>query len=156
VTEPVKIAVERLGIRYAGDEVVRDVDLDILQHDIFALIGPAGSGKTSLLRTLNLLSLDVDRATVRGRVLLDGTDLLQGDVERASLRRRVALVFATPQPLPGSVYYNRTWTNWSSSACAAPSCGKRSKTDSIAPLSRCLEGSSSVCASRARWRCVPR
>jgi phosphate transport system ATP-binding protein len=109
VTESVKIAIERLGIRYAGAEVVRDVDLDILQHDIFALIGPAGSGKTSLLRTLNLLSLDVDRATVRGRVLLDGTDLLRGDVERASLRRRVALVFATPQPLPGSVYYNLTF-----------------------------------------------
>jgi phosphate transport system ATP-binding protein len=109
VTEPAKIAIEQLSIRYSGAEVVRDVDLSIPRGDIFALIGPAGSGKTSLLRTLNLLSVDVDRATVRGKVLLDGSDLLRGDVERAALRRRVALVFATPQPLPGSVYYNLTF-----------------------------------------------
>jgi phosphate transport system ATP-binding protein len=104
-----KIAIEHLCIRYGDTEVLRDLDLTIPRGNIFALIGPAGSGKTSLLRTLNLLSVDVDRATVRGKVLLDGTDLLGGDVERPSLRRRVALVFATPQPLPGSVYYNLTF-----------------------------------------------
>jgi phosphate transport system ATP-binding protein len=109
VSESVKIAIEQLGIRYADADVIHDVDLTIPRGNVFALIGPAGSGKTSLLRTLNLLSVDVDRATVRGKVLLDGTDLLHGNVERASLRRRVALVFATPQPLPGSVYYNLTF-----------------------------------------------
>jgi phosphate transport system ATP-binding protein len=109
VSRSPKIAIENLGIRYGDAEVLRDLDLTIPRGNIFGLIGPAGSGKTSLLRTLNLLSVDVDRATVRGKVLLDGTDLLRGDIERASLRRRVGLVFATPQPLPGSVYYNLTF-----------------------------------------------
>ena len=104
-----KVAVEHLGIRYGDVEAIRDLDLTIPRGNIFALIGPAGSGKTSLLRTLNLLSVDVDHATVSGRLLLDDNDLLRVDVERASLRRRVALVFATPQPLPGSVYYNLTF-----------------------------------------------
>jgi phosphate transport system ATP-binding protein len=109
MTTSAKVTIERLGIRYAADEVVKDLDLTIPRGNVFALIGPAGSGKTSVLRTLNLLSIDVDRATLRGRVRLDGRDLLRGDVDRASLRRRVALVFATPQPLPGSVYYNLTF-----------------------------------------------
>ena len=109
MTDPAKLTIEKLGIRYAADEVVKDLDLTIPRGNVFALIGPAGSGKTSVLRTLNLLSVDVDRATLRGRVRLDGSDLLRGDVDRASLRRRVALVFATPQPLPGSVYYNLTF-----------------------------------------------
>lgn len=109
MTNPAKLTIEQLGIRYAEHEVVKDLDLSIPRGNVFALIGPAGSGKTSLLRTLNLLSVDVDQATLRGRVLLDESDLLRGDVDRASLRRRVALVFATPQPLPGSVYYNLTF-----------------------------------------------
>jgi len=109
VNATTKIAIENLGIRYGDAEVIRDLDLTIPRGNIFGLIGPAGSGKTSLLRTLNMLSVDIDRATVHGKLLLDGTDLLRGDVERASLRRRVALVFATPQPLPGSVYHNLTF-----------------------------------------------
>jgi phosphate transport system ATP-binding protein len=88
---------------------VRALDLAIPAGSIYALIGPAGSGKTSVLRTINLLSIDVDRATVTGKVLLDGHDLLRANLDKAALRRRVALVFATPQPLPGSVYHNLTF-----------------------------------------------
>lgn len=109
MTELAKLVLERLCVRYGELEAVRDLDVAIPRGSVFALIGPAGSGKTSLLRTINLLSVDVDGAVVRGRMLLDGSDLLQKDVERASLRRRVALVLATPQPLPGSVYHNLTF-----------------------------------------------
>jgi phosphate transport system ATP-binding protein len=76
---------------------------------IQAVIGPAGSGKTSLLRTINLLSIEIDGARVGGVVLLDGRDILQPDVDRAALRRRVGLVLATPQPLPGSIRHNLTF-----------------------------------------------
>jgi phosphate transport system ATP-binding protein len=104
-----KIRLERLCIELGERAVVRSLDLAIPQGSIYALIGPAGSGKTSVLRTINLLSVDIDRARVSGKVLLDGLDVLHADLDRAALRRRVALVFATPQPLPGSVFANLTF-----------------------------------------------
>lgn len=109
MNEAIKIGIEQLSVSYAGSEAIRGLDLVIPQGNIFALVGPAGSGKTSLLRTLNLLSVDVDGATVRGAVLLDGVDVLSSDVDHSALRCRVALVFASPQPLPGTVHYNLTF-----------------------------------------------
>lgn len=104
-----KIELRRLGVRYGPLSVLRGVSLGIEAGTIHALIGPAGSGKTSLLRTLNLLSREVDGATVDGQALLDGVDLLAGKVDLAALRRRVGMVFATPQPLPGSITDNLTF-----------------------------------------------
>jgi phosphate transport system ATP-binding protein len=101
-----KVALRKLGIRYGGPPVVRDVNLEIPRNAVTAIIGPAGSGKTSLLRTINLLSVEVDRARVEGEILLDGKDILRAGVDRAALRRRIGMVFATPQPLPGSIYDN--------------------------------------------------
>lgn len=101
-----KISLRALEVRYGAQEAVRGLDLDIAPHRITAIIGPAGSGKTSVLRTINLLSVDVDHAETRGRILLDGRDVLAPGLDRAELRRRVGMVFATPQPLPGSIYEN--------------------------------------------------
>ena len=101
-----KIDIRKLTIGYEGPPVVRDVDLAIPENSIYAIIGPSGSGKTSILRTINLLSVDVDRARIQGQILVDGEDVLSANVDRAGLRRRVGMVFATPQPLPGSIYDN--------------------------------------------------
>lgn len=101
-----KIDIRELTVRHAGAAVVRSIDLAIPAHSIYALIGPSGSGKTSVLRTLNLLSVDVDGARVEGQILVDGQDILRAGVDRAALRRRIGMVFATPQPLPGSIYDN--------------------------------------------------
>ena len=106
ITIPPKILVEDLSISYRGHSVLRGVSLRIQPNTIHAMIGPAGSGKTSFLRTLNLLAQEVDGAEVRGRVLLDGVDLLAGGVDVTRLRRRVGMVFAQPQPLPRSIYDN--------------------------------------------------
>jgi phosphate transport system ATP-binding protein len=109
LNDDAKIRLEQLSISYGDREVVRRLDLSIPTGAIYALIGPAGSGKTSVLRTISLLSIDIDDARVTGKVLLDGRDLLGEGLDRPALRRRVALVFATPQPLPGSIYHNLTF-----------------------------------------------
>ena len=101
-----KIAIHQLSIRYGGAPVVRGVDLALPGHSITAIIGPAGSGKTSLLRTMNLLSVDVDRAQVEGEIRIDDRNILAAGVDRPDLRRRIGMVFATPQPLPGSIRDN--------------------------------------------------
>jgi len=104
-----KLVLESLGVCYGRREAVRDLSLSIPAGSIYAVIGPAASGKTSLLRTINLLSLDIDQARVTGRILLDGHNLLDADVDHPRLRRRIGLVTATPQPLPGSIHRNLTF-----------------------------------------------
>ena len=104
-----KVDICKLTVRYGAQPVVRDVDLAIPENSIYAIIGPAGSGKTSILRTLNLLSIDIDRARVEGQILIDGEDVLHSSIDRAVLRRRIGMVFAAPQPLPGSIYDNMVY-----------------------------------------------
>jgi phosphate transport system ATP-binding protein len=106
---PFKVELQHLSIGFEQQMIVRDLSLGIPQHSIYALIGPAGSGKTSVLRTINLLSLEVDRANVGGKVLLDGQDILDPKLDRSALRRRVGMAFAQPQPLPGTIRYNLTY-----------------------------------------------
>jgi phosphate transport system ATP-binding protein len=102
-----KLHIRALTIAYGGPPVVRSINLRIAAHTIHAFIGPAGSGKTSILRSLNLLSVDFDHAEVHGQIRLDGTDILRlHPNDHAALRRKVAMVFATPQPLPRSIYEN--------------------------------------------------
>ena len=101
-----KLAIRGLHVRYGQLRAVRGVDLAIPAGCVYAIIGPARSGKTSVLRTINLLSLEIDGAAVEGRILVDGEDVLGRDIDRARLRRRIGMVFATPQPLPGTIHDN--------------------------------------------------
>jgi phosphate transport system ATP-binding protein len=101
---PSKIEITGLSIQFGDRQVLRNVSLSIASHQIHAFIGPAGGGKTTLLRAMNRLATEVDRARITGQILLDGQDVTT--FELAALRRRVAMVFATPQPLPGSIYDN--------------------------------------------------
>jgi phosphate transport system ATP-binding protein len=102
-------ALRGVAVDYGGRPVVYDIDLDVQRGSIHAIIGPAASGKTSLLRTLNLLSIDVDGARVAGSIVVGRQEILSGAVDRERLRRRVGMVFATPQPLPGSIAHNLTF-----------------------------------------------
>jgi phosphate transport system ATP-binding protein len=106
-SERAKLAIQALTIRYDGRPAVNAVHLTIPEHAIYAFIGPAGSGKTSILRSITLLASDIDGADVMGKILLDGRNLLQATMnERAELRRKIGMVFATPQPLPRSIHEN--------------------------------------------------
>ena len=106
MTASPKLDVRALHVRYGRVAAVRGLDLAVPAGSIYAIIGPARSGKTSLLRTINLLSLEVDGAEADGRILVDGEDILRSDIDRARLRRRIGMVFATPQPLPGTIRDN--------------------------------------------------
>lgn len=105
-----KISIRNLFYTYEdGIEALRDISLDIPANEIFVLFGPARSGKSTLLRLLNRLS-DLDEGTERqGAVLVDGQDIFARSVDVSDLRRRVSMVFATPTPLPGSIYENLTY-----------------------------------------------
>jgi phosphate transport system ATP-binding protein len=105
--DAVMIDIQQVAIRYGALEVLRPTTLRIARGAIHGIIGPAGSGKSSLLRSINKLSVERDGATVTGTITVDGVDVLAltGDA-LAALRRRVGIVFATPQPLPRTVFEN--------------------------------------------------
>ena len=110
MSSEIKNHIEGLSIRYSdGTESLRGVTLDIFSHQINVLFGPGGGGKSTLLRALNRLNDLADVTRQEGSILLDGIDILQPDVDVVQLRRRVGIVFATPVPLPLSIYQNVTY-----------------------------------------------
>ncbi len=103
---------ELQGVSYIyedGVRALRDVNLRIFPKQITAIFGPAGGGKSTLLRLLNRLNDLIPGRCLEGRVLLDGEDLYAPGLDVHALRRRVGMVFATPVPLPMSIRRNLTY-----------------------------------------------
>jgi len=102
-----KIVVEHLSVQYAdGTESLRDISLQILPNQITVLFGPAGGGKSTLLRALNRLNDLVEGVHLSGKIYLDGEDITGPSVDVVALRRRVGMVFAQPVPLPLTIRQN--------------------------------------------------
>lgn len=101
-----KIHIEKVSYAYGENWVLRDVTLDIAASSITVFFGPAGGGKTSLLRLINRLNDLVEGTQRKGRILLDGEDIYGADIPVPRLRRRVGMVFALPLPLPGTIREN--------------------------------------------------
>lgn len=105
VDEP-KIRIEKVSYEYGGKAALRDVTLDVAAHAITVFFGPAGGGKTTMLRLINRLNDLVEGTKMSGRILLDGQDIYAPDINVPDLRRRVGMVFALPLPLPGTIREN--------------------------------------------------
>jgi len=103
---PAKMRVENFSASFDGAEVLRNITLEICPRERLSIIGPAGGGKTTLLRSLNRLN-DLEPSFSRtGRILLDGRDIYDPEADVAALRRRVGMVYAVPIPLPWSIREN--------------------------------------------------
>lgn len=103
--EPPIIEVRDLNIGYGGKAALQGVDLDIYRHEIFGIIGPANSGKTSFLRALNRMDAFNTAMEVRGSIRLNGKDI--NDWRNVyALRSRIGVVFPLPVGLPLTVYEN--------------------------------------------------
>jgi phosphate transport system ATP-binding protein len=103
-----KIHLENLSFFYGDFQALDEVSLAIQPNEIFGLMGPAKSGKSTLLRVLNRMCDLIDDFRVTGGVWLDGEDILAPGYDVVQLRRRVGLVLSRPTPLPRSIYENLT------------------------------------------------
>ena len=99
-------AVQELSVKYGEFRAVRDVTLDIREHEITAFIGPSGCGKTTVLRCLNRMNDFIDSAKVEGLIEYHGVDLYDSDVNPNEVRRRIGMVFQKPNPFPKSIFDN--------------------------------------------------
>jgi len=101
-----KVRIQGLSYWYNSRQVLNGATLDIPDRAVTVLFGPAGGGKTTLMRLVNRLNDMVDGTKMTGRILLDGDDIYAPGVDVTRLRRRVGMVFALPLPLPGTVREN--------------------------------------------------
>ncbi len=102
-----KIDIEHLNLRYSdGTESLRDINLQIPPNEIMVIFGPAGGGKSSLLRLLNRLNDIADVEQQSGRVMFNGQNILDPDINVIELRRKIGIVFSRPVPLPLTIYEN--------------------------------------------------
>ncbi|PJJ27179.1 phosphate ABC transporter ATP-binding protein [Lacrimispora celerecrescens] len=106
MTQKSKIEIKGLNFFYQQKQVIKELNLEIPKNRIMAVFGPANSGITTLLRTLNRLSDLTVGARQEGEILLDGKNIFDPDVNVTELRRRVGMVFDVPTPLPMSIFDN--------------------------------------------------
>jgi len=124
-----QIEIRDLRLAYGHKEVIHGISFDILRHEIFAVIGPSQSGKTSLLRCINRTIDFTPEARVSGVVAVDGVDV-RHTKDVFELRRRIGMVAPLPVGLPLSIYDNVAF---------APRCsGLKRKGDLDAMVERCL------------------
>ncbi len=100
----VKLKTANLNFYYGSFQALHDINLEVPEKKITALIGPSGCGKSTFLRTLNRINETVKNARYEGQVTLDGQNVLELDV--TNLRRRVGMVFQRPNPFPKSIFDN--------------------------------------------------
>lgn len=102
-----KIAIRDLEIWFGQTLAIKDLSLEVREHEILGVIGPAKSGKTSFLRTINRMNDLNPFYKMSGEVSLSGENIY--DLEPETLRRRVGMVFALPIPLPTTIMKNLTY-----------------------------------------------
>ncbi|MCF8095555.1 MAG: phosphate ABC transporter ATP-binding protein PstB [Desulfobacteraceae bacterium] len=106
MTDSVKFAIKDLNFFYGDYKALADIDLDLEQRQVSALIGPSGCGKSTFLRCLNRMNDLIPGSRVEGRILLDQQDIYAPSVDVVSLRRRVGMVFQKPNPFPKTIFDN--------------------------------------------------
>jgi len=101
-----KIVIKDFSSYYDSSPALRNISINIHAREIVAVFGPARSGKTTLLKSINRLADLIPGASHTGTIFLDGEDIYDPKVSVTHLRRRVGMVFDLPTPLPISTYDN--------------------------------------------------
>ena len=100
------LSVENLCLWYGGHQALKDINIEIPEKSITALIGPSGCGKSTFLKTLDRMNDLLPDVKITGSVLYKGEDIFDASVDVSELRRQVGMVFQKPNPFPMSIYDN--------------------------------------------------
>lgn len=99
------IKTKNLNLFYGKQQALKNINLNIEEKAVTALIGPSGCGKSTFLRTLNRMNDLIDIVRIEGEVLFEGKNIYK-DYDSIDLRKRVGMVFQKPNPFPMSIYDN--------------------------------------------------
>lgn len=101
-----KLCINKLNLYYGDNHALKDINLNIKEKSITALIGPSGCGKSTFLKTLNRMNDLIKGVRMEGEVMVDGENIFDERVDTAKLRKKVGMVFQQPNPFPMSIYDN--------------------------------------------------
>lgn len=100
------IIIQDLNAFYIGNQALRNINVEIPEKQITAIIGPSGCGKSTLLKCLNRLIDLTDGARISGKIIVDGLNVLDRNIDVTEVRRKMGLLPQKPNPLPMSIYDN--------------------------------------------------
>lgn len=100
-----KFAIHDMDLYYNTFHALKNINLELPEHQVSAFIGPSGCGKSTLLKSLNRMNDLVEGCKITGDIRLDGEDIY-GDMDVNLLRKRVGMVFQKANPFPMSIYDN--------------------------------------------------
>ncbi|MCX6641785.1 MAG: phosphate ABC transporter ATP-binding protein PstB [Candidatus Bathyarchaeota archaeon] len=101
-----KISFRKFNLWYGEKQALKDINIDIKNNILTAIMGPSGCGKSSLLRSINRINDLIPDCRTSGEVLIDRVNIYGGQVDVYDLRRRVGMVFQKSNPFPKSIYEN--------------------------------------------------
>ena len=101
-----KIDVKGLNLYYGENHALKNVNIEVRENAVTALISPSGCGKSTFLKCLNRMNDLVDGVRIDGQILLDGENIYDAGVDTTLLRKKVGMVFQQPNPFPMSIYDN--------------------------------------------------
>lgn len=102
----IKIETRNLDLYYGQNHALKNINMDIEEGKITALIGPSGCGKSTYLKTLNRMNDLIEGVTITGDIMLDSENIYDPKVDVTILRKKVGMVFQKPNPFPMSIYDN--------------------------------------------------
>ncbi len=100
------IQAHHMNLWYSQMQALKDINLDIEEKNITALIGPSGCGKSTFLRTLNRMNDLIQGVRITGDILYEGEDIFSPKIDVNGLRRDIGMVFQKPNPFMMSIYDN--------------------------------------------------
>ena len=100
------ISVKNLNLWYGQTKVLKDINIEIPEKSITALIGPSGCGKSTFLKTINRMNDLVPGVRIEGNVEYGGQNIFDPAVNVNELRKEIGMVFQKPNPFPMSIYDN--------------------------------------------------
>ena len=100
------ITVKDMCLWYGSQQALKNVNIEIPEKSITALIGPSGCGKSTFLKTLNRMNDLIPGVKITGEIKYEGTDIFGANVDVNNLRKEVGMVFQQPNPFPMSIYDN--------------------------------------------------
>jgi len=106
MTQPVSIRLNSFSAYYGKNCIISDVSFNIPQRGVTCLVGPSGTGKSTILRWINRINEDTENASFSGTINVFGRDVISGYPDVTELRRRVGMVFQQPCVFPCSIYDN--------------------------------------------------
>lgn len=100
------IQAKNVNLFYDQHHALKNIDMQMKERTITALIGPSGCGKSTFLRTLNRMNDMIQGVRIEGEVLVSGQNIYHSDVSVENLRKNIGMVFQQPNPFPKSIYDN--------------------------------------------------